>query len=222
MVPKKLPNGDVAANHLLLGKTSMTAAWDRDQPVRDARSLQSFVQAHGLAMGNPGILISMDRNDGRQPLSNILDRRNELRELPPVRVAAEPLDCPRLRIWTLQPLEHIRNAVLIDHRRHLEWRARTLPSRPVEEGSMAVVKARWLPAEAPVTTSRSASNPYSSACSITQRRAQRQSSTEAGARATRPRRYRRSQQPSPCRDTAAATGCWLPWCPGRGRHHENR
>ena len=54
---------------------------------------------------------------------------------------------------------------------------------------MPVVRARCPPAEFPVTTMRDASKPYCSALLFTQCRAQRQSSTAAGAREMRPSRY---------------------------------
>ena len=57
-------------------------------------------------------------------------------------------------------------------------------SRPAPAVSMPVVSARCPPAELPVTTMRSRSKPYSSALRYTQRSAQRQSSTAAGACAT--------------------------------------
>ena len=53
---------------------------------------------------------------------------------------------------------------------------------------MPVVSDRWPPADIPVTTTREASKPYSSALAAIHRRAHRQSSTAAGASATFARR----------------------------------
>src|SRR5258706_13887033 len=62
-------------------------------------------------------------------------------------------------------------------------------SSPADAGSIPVVSDKWPPAEWPVTTSLLVSKLYCLAFRITQRNAQRQSSTAAGASDTRARRY---------------------------------
>jgi hypothetical protein len=57
-------------------------------------------------------------------------------------------------------------------------------SKPADAGAIAAINARWAPAELPTSTMRDRSSRYCAACRITQRSAQRASSTAAGARAT--------------------------------------
>ena len=59
------------------------------------------------------------------------------------------------------------------------------PSKPAVAGASAAMSARCAPAELPTRINRSTSSPYCLAWRMTQRSAQRLSSTAAGAVATR-------------------------------------
>ena len=132
----------------------------------------------------------MNTQDRGQSGSNIGKRRGSLCNREWIRLTSHPHHSVVFPLGALHQIGYVADAIPVDDCGTLSFSVPSqLLSRPVPSGSIPVTKDRCPPAEWPVKTTRSVSMLYCFAFLTAQRRAQRQSSTAAGASETSAMRY---------------------------------